>query len=87
MCGINTRCVSTVDAIAMRLLSSSTRRASAPAFSIPSRRISRIICARLSASVQLPIAEQLAKEVISLPVHPQLSQADLETIVAEVNKL
>jgi len=25
--------------------------------------------------------------VISLPVHPQLTQADLETIVAEVNKL
>jgi len=37
--------------------------------------------------VHLPVAEQLAKEVISLPVHPQLSQADLETIAAEVNKL
>ena len=35
----------------------------------------------------LPVAEKLAREVISLPVHPQLSQADLETIVAEVNKL
>ena len=37
--------------------------------------------------VSLPVAERLADEVISLPVHPQLSQADLETIVAEVNKL
>jgi len=37
--------------------------------------------------VQMPVAEQLAKEVISLPVHPQLSQTDLETIAAEVNKL
>jgi dTDP-4-amino-4,6-dideoxygalactose transaminase len=37
--------------------------------------------------VSLPVAERLAKEVISLPVHPQLGQADLETIVAEVNKL
>lgn len=37
--------------------------------------------------VSLPVAERLAGEVISLPVHPQLSQADLETIVAEVNKL
>jgi perosamine synthetase len=37
--------------------------------------------------VQLPAAEQLAKEVISLPVHPQLSQTDLETIATEVNKL
>jgi dTDP-4-amino-4,6-dideoxygalactose transaminase len=35
----------------------------------------------------LPVAERLAQEVISLPVHPQLSQADLETIVAEVNRL
>ncbi len=35
----------------------------------------------------LPVAEKLAKEVISLPVHPQLSQSDLETIVTEVNKL
>jgi dTDP-4-amino-4,6-dideoxygalactose transaminase len=38
-------------------------------------------------AVQLPVAEQLAKEVISLPVHPQLSQDDLARIAAEVNKL
>jgi len=37
--------------------------------------------------VALPVAERLASEVISLPVHPQLSQADLQTIAAEVNKL
>jgi dTDP-4-amino-4,6-dideoxygalactose transaminase len=37
--------------------------------------------------VQLPVAEQLAGEVISLPVHPQLSQADLDAIATEVNKL
>jgi perosamine synthetase len=35
----------------------------------------------------LPVAEKLAKEVISLPVHPQLSQADLESIVIAVNQL
>lgn len=35
----------------------------------------------------LPITEQLVKEVISLPVHPQLSQEDLETIVMGVNRL
>ena len=34
-----------------------------------------------------PVSEMLAKEVISLPVHPQVSQADLDTIVREVNKL
>jgi perosamine synthetase len=37
--------------------------------------------------VRLPVAERLAKEVISLPVHPQLSQADLDVIVTEVNRL
>ena len=37
--------------------------------------------------VQLPVTEQMAAEVLSLPVHPQLSQADLEKIVHEVNKL
>lgn len=35
----------------------------------------------------LPVTEHRVNEVISIPVHPQLSQTDLETIVAEVNKL
>ncbi len=35
----------------------------------------------------LPVAERLAGEVLSLPVHPLLSPADLEKIVAEVNAL
>ncbi len=35
--------------------------------------------------VQLPKTERAAAEVLSLPVHPALSQADLETIVAAVN--
>ncbi|MGW8251809.1 MAG: DegT/DnrJ/EryC1/StrS family aminotransferase, partial [Anaerolineales bacterium] len=33
----------------------------------------------------LPESERAAGEVLSLPVHPGLSQADLETIVATVN--
>jgi len=37
--------------------------------------------------VSLPVAEQLSQEVLSLPVHPGLSQADLDTIVAAVNRL
>lgn len=41
----------------------------------------------LLGDIKLPVAEQLAQEVISLPVHPMLSQADREKIVAEVNKL
>jgi perosamine synthetase len=35
----------------------------------------------------LPATECLVKEVISLPVHPQLRQEDLEIIATEVNKL
>jgi perosamine synthetase len=37
--------------------------------------------------VRLPIAEKLAKEVISLPVHPHLNQADLDSIVTAVNRI
>jgi perosamine synthetase len=35
----------------------------------------------------LPVADKVSQEVISLPVHPLVSQADLETIVREVNQL
>jgi dTDP-4-amino-4,6-dideoxygalactose transaminase len=37
--------------------------------------------------ITLPIVEQIAKEVVSLPIHPLLSDEDLELIVNEVNKL
>ena len=37
--------------------------------------------------ITLPEAERLAEEVISLPVHPQLSQSDLDQIAVEVNRL
>jgi dTDP-4-amino-4,6-dideoxygalactose transaminase len=36
-------------------------------------------------SLDLPITEQVAKECLSLPVHPSLSQGDLEKIVTVVN--
>ena len=35
----------------------------------------------------LPEAERAAREVLCLPVHPALSEADLETIVREVRAL
>jgi dTDP-4-amino-4,6-dideoxygalactose transaminase len=35
----------------------------------------------------LPVAERLAGEVLSLPVHPALTDADIETIAATVNEL
>lgn len=39
------------------------------------------------SDVSLPITEKIAGEVLSLPVHPQLSEADREKIVNEVNQL
>jgi perosamine synthetase len=42
---------------------------------------------KIVGEVKLPAAEQLAKEVISLPVHPQLTQEDLDAVVAEANRL
>ncbi len=37
--------------------------------------------------VSLPVTERMAREVISLPVHPLVSEDDLATIVAAVNEL
>lgn len=42
---------------------------------------------RSYAEVTLPTVEKITKEVFSLPVHPQLTETDLEKIVDEVNKL
>jgi dTDP-4-amino-4,6-dideoxygalactose transaminase len=39
------------------------------------------------ADVELPETERAARECLSLPVHPSLSQADLERIVTGVNAL
>ena len=34
-----------------------------------------------------PVAEQLGREVVSLPVHPKLSEADIKLIVATIKKV
>ncbi len=39
------------------------------------------------ADVDLPATEQAARECLSLPVHPSVSQGDLERIVSAVNSL
>lgn len=36
---------------------------------------------------ELPVAERLSREVISIPVHPKVSEADIDRIVEEVNRL
>jgi dTDP-4-amino-4,6-dideoxygalactose transaminase len=38
-------------------------------------------------TLDLPQTELLAKECVSLPIHPSLSQSDLETIVSAVNEV
>jgi len=38
-------------------------------------------------TVSLPVAEQMARQVLSLPVHPALTRAELDKIIVEVNKL
>jgi dTDP-4-amino-4,6-dideoxygalactose transaminase len=38
-----------------------------------------------ATGLELPVTQQVAREVISLPVHPSLSEADLERIVTAVN--
>jgi perosamine synthetase len=42
---------------------------------------------QLGYDLHLPESEQAVTEVLSLPVHPALSQNDLETIVAAVNEM
>lgn len=37
--------------------------------------------------ISLPVTERIANQVLSLPVHPQLTDDELERIVTEVNKL
>jgi dTDP-4-amino-4,6-dideoxygalactose transaminase len=51
-------------------------------YPIPSHRL-----APFRANVALPHTEAAARECLSLPVHPSVSQADLERIVTAVNIL
>jgi perosamine synthetase len=37
--------------------------------------------------IDLPVTAQVTSEVLSLPVHPSLTQSDLETVVAAVNSV
>lgn len=42
---------------------------------------------RFVDNASFPIAEQFSNQVLSLPVHPDLSDDDLERVIKEVNKL
>jgi perosamine synthetase len=55
-------------------------------YPVPANKQQHILDLGLGAA-NVPVAEKLSRELFSLPVHPQLSQEDLETIVKEVNAL
>ncbi|GAB4119248.1 MAG: DegT/DnrJ/EryC1/StrS family aminotransferase [Roseiflexaceae bacterium] len=55
-------------------------------YPIPANRQQHLLDLGLGGEA-MPVAEQLSKEVIALPIHPALSQHDLATIVAAVNSL
>ncbi len=52
-------------------------------YPIPNHRLPSL--APYAPGLDLPETERAAREVVSLPVHPSLSQADLERIVDAVN--
>ena len=52
-------------------------------YPIPNHRLPSL--APFAPGLDLPVTEKAAREVVSLPVHPSLSEADLERIVTAVN--
>ncbi|WP_144796031.1 DegT/DnrJ/EryC1/StrS aminotransferase family protein [Microbacterium paludicola] len=52
-------------------------------YPIPNHRLPSL--RRYAPGLELPVTEQAAAEVVSLPVHPSLSQGDLDRIVHAVN--
>jgi len=52
-------------------------------YPIPNHRLASL--ARYAPGLELPETERAAREVLSLPVHPALTQEDLERVVAGVN--
>ena len=54
-------------------------------YPIPNHRLESL--AAFAPGLDLPVTEQAAREVLSLPVHPSLSADDLERIVSAVNAI
>ena len=52
-------------------------------YPIPNHRLPSL--AHFAPDLELPVTERAAAEVISLPVHPSLSESDRERVVAAVN--
>ncbi len=54
-------------------------------YPIPNHRLASLT--QFAPDLDLPVTEVAAREVISLPVHPSLTEADLERIVTAVNSV
>lgn len=54
-------------------------------YPIPNHRLESL--KKFAGNLELPVTEQLAREVVSLPVHPSLTQSDLERIAGAVNSV
>lgn len=54
-------------------------------YPIPNHRLPSLT--HFAPGLDLPVTEQAAREVVSLPVHPSLSESDLDRIAAAVNAL
>ena len=52
-------------------------------YPIPNHQLASLT--RYAEGLELPVTQQVAREVISLPVHPSLTEGDLERIVTAVN--
>ena len=52
-------------------------------YPIPNHRLPSL--ERFAPGLQLPETEKAASEVLSLPVHPSLSEADIERIIVAVS--
>jgi len=37
-------------------------------------------------SIKLPVTEKIGKEIVSIPIHPNLDEADIRKIIKYVNK-
>lgn len=55
-------------------------------YPVPAHRQAHIVALGLG-DVRLPVAEKMAQQVLSLPVHPRVTDADREMIVDAVNRL
>ena len=89
MSGISTPCASVGGATRAPALQTGLReRGIDPRPSIPTPIHRQPLYRRLGyGDLDLPVAQRLADEALSLPVHPALSVADIDAVAAAVNEL